>query len=63
MGKRQEGLMSEKELARFLGISLSSVKRLRASGEGPPFVRIGRVVRYDPEQVRAWLREREEGEA
>jgi predicted DNA-binding transcriptional regulator AlpA len=61
MGAHQEGLMTEKELAAFLGLSLSSVKRLRASGDGPPFVRIGRAIRYDPEAVREWLRQREEG--
>jgi excisionase family DNA binding protein len=56
----EEGLMTEAELARLLRVSLSTVKRLRVSGEGPPYVKIGpRAIRYDREAVRAWLKRRE----
>jgi DNA-binding Xre family transcriptional regulator len=34
-------LMSEKELAAYLGLSLSTVRRLRYAGEGPPVTWLG----------------------
>lgn len=37
------------EVARYLGCSLSKAKRLRI-----PRVQIGRLVRFDPTEVRAW---------
>ena len=56
----EEGLMTEAELARLLHVSLSTVKRLRVSGEGPPYVKIGpRAIRYRREDVEAWLKRRE----
>jgi excisionase family DNA binding protein len=44
-----------------LNVSLSTVKRLRASGEGPPAIKVGRrAIRYRREDVEAWLRKRAE---
>lgn len=40
-------------MARFTRCSLRQVGYLRE--EGLPFVRIGRLVRFDPPQVTAWL--------
>ena len=60
MGESGEELITEQELARLLSVSLSTVKRLRASGEGPP-VRIGkRAIRYRRSDVQAWLRRQAE---
>jgi excisionase family DNA binding protein len=54
-----EGLLNEKGLAAYLGVSLSTVKRLRA--EGMPAIKVGkRAVRFDRQQVREWLRQRAE---
>lgn len=59
MGEQGEGLMTEQDLARLLNVSLSTVKRLRAEGEGPDFIRIGkRAIRYRREDVDAWLQRR-----
>jgi excisionase family DNA binding protein len=56
----EEGLMTEAELAQLLHVSLSTVKRLRVSGEGPPYVKIGkRAIRYRRGDVEAWLKRRE----
>jgi excisionase family DNA binding protein len=52
-----EALLNEKELASYLGVSLSTVKRLRA--EGLPAIKVGkRAVRFDRQQVREWLQRR-----
>jgi predicted DNA-binding transcriptional regulator AlpA len=51
-----EELMTEEQVAKLLLISLSSVKRLRASGKGPRYIRISeRVVRYKRRDVLEWM--------
>jgi excisionase family DNA binding protein len=53
--------MTEAAVARLLAVSLSTVKRLRASGEGPPAIKVGkRAIRYRRSDVEAWLRRRAE---
>ena len=51
-----EELMTEEQVAKLLLISLSSVKRLRASGKGPRYIRVSkRVVRYKRRDVLEWM--------
>lgn len=48
--------LSTDELAELLTVDIKTVKRWRASGEGPPFIRIGRSrVIYSRADVDAWL--------
>jgi excisionase family DNA binding protein len=62
MGERGEEMLTEQAVARILGVSVSTVRRLRASGEGPPSIRVGkRAIRYRRADVEAWLRRRGEG--
>jgi predicted DNA-binding transcriptional regulator AlpA len=52
----EEELMREEDVAKLLRVSLSSVKRLRASGQGPRYIRISpRVVRYRRQDVLDWM--------
>ena len=51
-------LETEKELAERLGLSTSLLAKLRVTGEGPPFLKIGKSVRYDPVAVDEWLANR-----
>jgi predicted DNA-binding transcriptional regulator AlpA len=55
-------LLTIEELAAWLGMTVDAVKqrRYRDPSSLPPAIRIGNSVRYDPETVRAWLKEREE---
>lgn len=49
-------------LAKRLGLSVSTIERLRARGEGqlPPHLMIGRrSIRYDAAVVEGWLAERQ----
>jgi predicted DNA-binding transcriptional regulator AlpA len=56
-----EELMTEEQVAKLLTVSVSTVKRLRVSGEGPRHIRISeRVVRYRRQDVLDWMRERAE---
>ena len=42
-------LLTPKEAVAILKVSLSWLAKARMRGEGPPFVRIGRCVRYSSE--------------
>jgi hypothetical protein len=47
--------MDERELARRLACSRETLRRHRRIGIGPPFHRIGKLVRYAWHEVQAWL--------
>ena len=47
------------EAARFLALSPSTLEKMRLTGDGPPFVRLGaRAVGYSVDDLRKWLRSR-----
>jgi hypothetical protein len=50
-----EPLLTESELSGRIRVAVATLRRWRWSGGGPPFVRVGRCVRYDANDVRAWL--------
>jgi predicted DNA-binding transcriptional regulator AlpA len=57
----EDDLMTEEQVAKLLTVSVSTVKRLRVSGEGPRHIRISqRVVRYRRQDVLDWMRQRAE---
>lgn len=51
-------LLSQDAVAELLGVTVRTVERWREEGSGPPFVKIGRGVRYDERDLIAWLAER-----
>ncbi|HKY96352.1 MAG TPA: helix-turn-helix domain-containing protein [Gemmatimonadaceae bacterium] len=48
-------LLTTRELASMLGLKPRTVDTWRVTGEGPPFVRIGRVVRYRQSDIETFL--------
>ena len=42
------------ELAKITGMSEVTLRRWRVQGGGPPFVRMGRSIRYHPSHVERW---------
>ena len=50
-----EPLWNEKQCADFLGYAVSTIQKERVRGDGPPFVKLGRIVRYRPEDVHAFV--------
>lgn len=53
-------ILDETEAARFLGgdanpISTRTLQRMRLAGDGPPYLKLGRLVRYRESDLRAWL--------
>jgi predicted DNA-binding transcriptional regulator AlpA len=52
-------LLEPKEAAEFLKISISWLAKARAAKEGPPFIQIGRSIRYSKAALFRWLKLRE----
>jgi excisionase family DNA binding protein len=54
-------LWSIDEVAAFLGIPKSTLYAWSHSGvDGPPVIRVGRRLRYDPADVREWIEDRKQ---
>ena len=50
-----DALWGVDDVAAFLRVPKMTVYHWRRTGYGPPGVRIGRHVRYRPEDVRSWV--------
>jgi hypothetical protein len=48
-------LLNVAEAAERLNVSASYLNKLRSVGGGPPFVKIGARVAYDPADLAVWL--------
>lgn len=48
-------LLNVTEAAQRLAVSTSYLNKLRVTGGGPPFVKIGARVAYDPADLVAWV--------
>lgn len=44
-----------KDVAAYLDVPVQTVYQWRSKDYGPPGVRVGRYVKYRPEDVRAWV--------
>jgi predicted DNA-binding transcriptional regulator AlpA len=53
--RRPERLWTVDDLSDFLGVPVGTLYQWRSRGQGPRGYRIGRHLRYDPVDVRAWL--------
>lgn len=53
-----KALHDERREAARLGLSPRTLQQWRRKGAGPPYLKIGMAVRYNPEAVDAWLAER-----
>lgn len=57
----QRRLLTDPEAATYLGVSLSFLRQGRMEGRranrspGPPFIRMGRAIRYDLQDLNNWL--------
>lgn len=51
-------LLTQDEAATILGITLYKLKAMRWKRIGPPFIKIGKDVRYDLEALKDYLDER-----
>lgn len=51
----ESGLMCPKQAAVFLRVSVSTLATWRVRRAGPPFVRVGRSIRYDAHALNKWV--------
>ena len=51
----QPRLLKEGETARLLAVEVATLRRWRWGGKGPPFIKIGAAVRYDPADLSAFI--------
>lgn len=52
-------LWTENELSDYLKLSKRTIQGFRHNKEGPPYLKIGRSVRYSPTQVISWMKKME----
>lgn len=48
------GFLTADELSERIGVSVSKLRRMRAEGGGPPFVKLGQHVRYPVRELLKW---------
>lgn len=48
-------LINSTELAEWIGVPVATLAQWVYRGDGPPFIKVGRHRRYDPDAVRRWL--------
>ena len=51
-------LINESSVAKRLHCEVKTLQAWRCRGGGPPFIRVGRLIRYSPDDVRAWIESR-----
>jgi predicted DNA-binding transcriptional regulator AlpA len=51
-------LLTTDRAAQMLGVSTSFLNKARLTGDGPPFVKIGARIVYDPADLAAWIEAR-----
>jgi predicted DNA-binding transcriptional regulator AlpA len=51
----EETLVNRRVVAAFLGMSESGFVKLVRRGDGPPYYRFGRMMRFSPTAVKAWV--------
>jgi len=50
-----DSLMTENEVAKYLKVSVASIRRWRLVQRGPKFFKFGSLVRYRREDVERWI--------
>jgi excisionase family DNA binding protein len=55
--------LSLEEVAETLGLSIHTVRKIRAKGDGPRAVRLGKQLRVHVDDLAAWEHERREASA
>jgi predicted DNA-binding transcriptional regulator AlpA len=53
-----ERLLTEAQVSEILGRGVPTLQKDRVAGTGPQFIKMGRLVRYRPSDVQAWLAKR-----
>jgi len=49
-------VLTPKDVARFLKVSLSWLAKARMRGDGPPYIKVGRCIRYAEVALFQWMK-------
>lgn len=52
---KHDRTLTVREAAAHLSLSVSTLNKLRCTGYGPTYFKLGRAVRYDPQDLDQWL--------
>jgi excisionase family DNA binding protein len=55
MENQSHRLLSRKEAAEYLGVSISWLKSQASAGTGPAYYKVGSLVKYSQADLAAWL--------
>jgi predicted DNA-binding transcriptional regulator AlpA len=58
LADQNQRLLTAKEAAKSLRLSVSWLAKARMRGDGPPYVKLGRAVRYGEGGLSDWLKSR-----
>lgn len=58
MNQGKPQLWTPEQFGQFAQLTPDQVKKLRSNGDGPPYIKIGRNIRYIPRKVEHWIIER-----
>jgi len=50
-------LWTLQDVSEFLNVPVGTLYQWRVRGEGPPAYKVGRHIRFDPDRVRAWVKD------
>lgn len=51
----QRRMLRTEDAANYTGLSASTLTKLRLTGSGPEYIKLGKSVVYDPVDLDAWL--------
>jgi predicted DNA-binding transcriptional regulator AlpA len=54
-------LLSESDVAKITKVSITTLWRWRRDGTGPKYLRFGKLIRYQMEDLAAWINSRPGG--
>ena len=55
MTKLNMPLLSPREVAELLGVSTGTLRSWRERGDGPAFLKVGKLVKYEKADLEVWL--------
>jgi predicted DNA-binding transcriptional regulator AlpA len=54
-------LLDERDVARWIRVSVATLRYWRGEGKGPRYRKVGQLIRYAPSDVQDWLNTRPAG--
>ena len=54
LARRRSPYLNAKQAAHYLSVSIKTLERLRKVGDGPVFRKLGWIIRYHVDDLKAW---------